>query len=259
VVLSLGLLAFAGGCAHDVASQHLVTSPSSPPPDAVVHKAQDLPKRQPMPATLVSFGDVYQRGAAEPGRTAAQKEQMLDQARKAYQQALKLDPKHVPAYVSLARLYESTDDHERAVASYRKALDLKPKDAELWHDLGMCQARKKEWDKALQALAKASDLDPENKAYARSLGFCQARAGQYEKSFATLSKVEGEAQAHYNVARMLHHVKQDDMSKEHLRLALQTNPQLTEAAQLLVELETGAPAYSPNAAPAAPVQGTGKS
>src|SRR5262245_17471591 len=201
VVLAFGLLALAGGCAHEkTASSQSLTS-ATPPPDAEVHKAQDLPKRAPKPATLVSFGDVYQRGAADPGRTPAQKEQMLDQARKAYQQALKIDPKYAPAYVSLSRLYDTIDDHERAVASYHKALDLKPKDAAMWHNLGMCHARKKEWDKSLEALAKATSLDPENKTFARSLGFCLARAGQYDKSFATFSKVEGEAMAHFNVAR----------------------------------------------------------
>jgi tetratricopeptide (TPR) repeat protein len=237
---------------------------ATPPPDAEVKKEQDLPKRPPQPATLVAFGDVYQRGALETGRTPAQKEQMLDQARKAYQQALKLDSRYVPAYLSLARLYEASDDHERALATYKKALDLKPKDAAVWHDLGMCHARTKEWDKALEALGKASKLEPENKGYARSLGYCLARAGQYDKSIAALTKVEGEAMAHFNVARMLHHVKEDELSKKHLRLALQTNPQLADAAKLLVELETGvpAPAYSevpPSVVPAAAPPVNGKS
>jgi tetratricopeptide (TPR) repeat protein len=203
----------------------------------------------------VSFGDLYQRGAAEPGRTPAQMEQMYDQARKAYQQALKIDSKCVPAHLSLARLYDKTGDHTRAVASYHKVLDLKPKDAVVWHELGMSHARAKEWDKAVEGLTTAADLDKENKQFARSLGFCLARAGQHEKSYTALCRAENEATAHFDVARMLHHIHQDELSKQHLRLALQADPKLAQAQEMLVELETGAPAAQQLVPAAAP--GTG--
>jgi tetratricopeptide (TPR) repeat protein len=254
LMVAFGLLA-AGGCAHQSAAvQPAPLTTASVDPDA--KKAPDRPKRTPQAATLVSLGDVYQRGARESWKTPAQKEQLLDQARKAYQQALKVDPKFVAAHLSLARLYETTDDHERAVASYHSALDLKPKDAAVWHSLGMCHARKKEWDPAIESLTRASDLDSENKSYSRALGFCLARAGHVDESFKALCHVEDEAQAHFNLAQMLHHVQQDELSKQHLRLALQTNPQLSEAQRLLAELEGGVSAggatASPEAAPRVP-------
>jgi tetratricopeptide (TPR) repeat protein len=257
LVLTWGLLVAVGGCAHNKAAEQPLVKSDAPPANAEIHKAEDLPKRKPHPATLVSFGDVYVRGANEPWRGPSDKEQMLDQARKSYQQAIKIDPKYVPAHLALARLYDVTEDHDRAVASYRKALELKPKDAGLWYDLGMCHARKKEWEKAIEGLSKATDLDPENKPYARSLGFCLARAGYVNEGFTALCRVEGEAQAHYNLARMLHHVQQDELSKQHLRLALKTNPQLDEAQKLLAELETGAAPANPEVPqPAAPAATT---
>ena len=46
---------------------------------------------------------------------------------------------------------------------------------------------------------------------------------------AVFAKLEGEASAHYNLARMLHHVNEDEMSKQHLQIALQLKPEMTPA------------------------------
>jgi tetratricopeptide (TPR) repeat protein len=237
-VLAVGLFLGGLGCTHLETVQDIT---GSPPPGAEVRKEKDKPPRQPQPATLVAFGNLNERTANQPDTPLANREQLLDQARKSYQQALKVDTKCVPAMVALARLYETRDDHARAVAMYDQALRLNPKDADLWCDLGMCRARRKEWAEAIAALRKATELDPENKQYSNYLGFTLARAGHYEESYSAFRKTQGEALAHYNVARMLHHVRQVELSKEHLRLALQADPQLAQAQQLLAQIENPNP------------------
>jgi len=47
----------------------------------------------------------------------------------------------------------------------------------------------------------------------------------------------GEAKAHYNVARMLHHVQRDAECKQHLALALKAKADFAPARQYLAELE----------------------
>src|SRR5438552_2336655 len=65
---------------------------------------------------------------------------------------------------------------------------------------------------------------------------CVARAGRLDEALALFRQTVGEAQAQYNLARMLHHMNRDDLSRQYLESALRADPQLTEARDLLVQL-----------------------
>jgi tetratricopeptide (TPR) repeat protein len=214
------------------------SAPALPPKEKEVVPEKDQPRRQPQPSTCVAFGKLQLEAAVDSERTPAQREQMYDMARQYYQQAIKLDAHCLEAYYGLGRAYRGLGDHDREVATYQKGLRVYPQNASLWFELGMCQARSKEWGPALENLKKATALEPENRSYNSSLAYALARAGRYDESFDYFKKVVGEAQAHYNVARMLHHVKDDGASKQHLQMALRINPDFQEARQLLVELDT---------------------
>jgi tetratricopeptide (TPR) repeat protein len=206
--------------------------------------------RKPQAATFVACGNFHCQAAVDVARSSAEREGYYDMARKSYQRALELEPKNLPALQALARLYAVTGDHERAVKIYEQAIQANPREASLRYEFGMYYAKCKEWQPALEYLQQAIQLDGENRLYVRAHGFCLARAGHYEEGFAVLAKVDGDALAHYNIARMLHHVKEDELSKEHLQMALQVQPNLTAAGQLLLELnarqDTKAPAPSSN-------------
>jgi tetratricopeptide (TPR) repeat protein len=206
------------------------------------------PKRQPKASTYVAFGEMYEKTTTEPGRSPAEQEELRNKARLAYQQALQIDPKSVAALTALARLYSSEGDYERALTTYNRAILDHPKDAALRYELGMCQARRKNWDVALQSLQTAIQMDPENRRYRHTYGLCLARAQRYDESLMVLSKLEGPALAHFDLARMMHHLEQDEACKEHLRLALTQNPELFEAQQLLTELDDSPNRVTPAAA-----------
>jgi Tfp pilus assembly protein PilF len=219
----------------------------TPAPSAVVKKAEDLPKRTPKPATCVAYGTMQEGQANDDKLPPATRQSLQDQARIAYQQAIKIDSGYMPAYLSLAHLYLAQDDYPRAFDTYHKALQKQPKAAEVWHALGMCHARKREWEPALTALKKAADLDIENRQYSRDLGLCFARAGRSDEAVLSLAKVMNQGEANYNVARMLHHLQRDDESKCYLQRALQVKPDLTAAREMLAQLEN--PGSSPAANP----------
>jgi tetratricopeptide (TPR) repeat protein len=100
----------------------------------------------------------------------------------------------------------------------------------------MAQARQKQWEPALAHLKEASDLDPENRSYETTYAYTLARAGKWQESYQAFCKLGTPAEAHYNLARMLHHLQQDDASREHLALALQADPNLASARQMLASL-----------------------
>lgn len=260
LALALGFLAGASGCSH-----HSAAVPAPPPAPAAVTAAKtdaldpDALKRPPRPETFVAYGDFSAREAAL-AKEPAEQEALRDRARRAYQEAIKTDADYLPAHKALARLYAAMNDVARAKAEFETALKQAPDDASLWFDLGMTYARAKEWAPAAEHLAKAAELDPENRPYARYLGFTLARAGRYDESLAAFARHEGEAKAHYHVAQMLEHVGKVEESKSHLQKALARDPQLADAARMLVRLTGPAPAApavqpvgytEPAAAPAA--------
>jgi tetratricopeptide (TPR) repeat protein len=226
-------LLVATGCASQNGTQvaHNPVLPPDTKPD------NDLPKRKPKAATCVAFGDLQLKTAQEPDKTAVQKEQMLDMARKYFQQAIRTDSNCVRAYLGLAKTYETLGDYERTLDTYQKGLKALPKDASLMYELGMTQARHKDWSPALANLKNAVILDPENRSYQTTVAYSLARVGRFDESYTYFKKLVGETQAHYNLARMLQHVNDFEASQQHLRLALQINPQFTPARQLLEEME----------------------
>jgi tetratricopeptide (TPR) repeat protein len=203
-----------------------------------VVKEQDQPKRRPQSSTCVAFGNLELEAANEGDRTPAQRQDLFERARKYFQQALKTEPKCLDAYHGLARAYQGLGDNERTLETYRRAIEAFPKNAALRYELGMYQARQKRWTGALENLKVATELDPENRTYTNMRGYCLARAGRYEESYACFKKSVGEAQAHYNVARMLQHVGQPESCKMHLELALKAKPDFAPARELLAEIGT---------------------
>jgi tetratricopeptide (TPR) repeat protein len=255
--LASGLL-LGVGCVHD---QDLpVTAQVNPA--AMVNadkvKEKDLPRRLPSASTCLAFGDFHLKAALTGDCTPAQKQQLFDQARKSYQQTLKLDAKCVDAYLGLARAYDYLGVYDRALATYADGMKVLPKEATLRFELGMCQARHKEMEPALENLRLATTMDPDNRAFATTYGYALARAGRYDDSVAAFKKVVSEAQAHYNLARMLHHLKDDAASKQQLQLALQADPKLTPAQQLLTELENPSAAATTSGSASRGVGGNGQ-
>jgi len=256
---ALGLLVGAAGCQHDIRMNPVAPPPQAQPvappqaavqtipPNAVVRKESDLPRKTPHASTCVAGGDFFAQQAQTPDIGETAKTANQEKARKAYQQALSIDPHYLPAYESLAALYVAMKDHSHAVATYQKAAQAFPNEPRVFYELGMCHGGEKEWDLALRNLARAAELDPENRKFVDALGWMQARAGRYDDSLATFMKVHDEPEAHYKLACMLEHLNQIELCKQHLQAALDKNPRMDKAQALLAQL---------NAGPAAVVQPT---
>jgi tetratricopeptide (TPR) repeat protein len=242
------LLAGALGCSHDtVGTQPAPLRETAPPPLAYTTSAYapmnpttpNTPKRTPQAASCVAGGDYIAGEAAALDKGSAAQEAMFDKARKAYAQAISIDPNCVSAYQSLARLYVQMDDFDHATATYRRALQIEPRNGAIWFALGWTQARHKEWPAAIDALSHAVEYDRENRQYVNTLAFALACTGQYQASLACFSRQYNEAVSQYQLARMLHHLQQYDQCRQYLQSALQKDPNLEPARALLAQL--GAP------------------
>ncbi len=233
---SLAAVMFALGLGCTEQSQ-VTVSPETVPPHAKIAKAEDLPKRTPKASTCVAFGDLRLTGVIKGDFQGPDREQALEQARKAYEQALRIDPRNMDAYRGLGLVHQQLGDYDGALVIYHKGLHVNSGFATLWYEMGMCEARHGDWNTAGETLKKASDLDPENRAYTKSLAFALARAGRSDESVDRFKKIMDESQAHYNVARLLHHFNQDGLSMQQVQLALQANPNNAPAMELQADLE----------------------
>jgi tetratricopeptide (TPR) repeat protein len=187
--------------------------------------------------TYESFANFRAGAGFSPDQTPQQQQEHRDAARSAYLKAIEVDPNHLPAYIGLARLQQGCEDFVQAVAAYDRALKLAPNEAALWHEMGLCQARQKNWAQSVASLQKASEMNPGNRTYALSLGYTLGSAGRYQESFAILAQVQGEAKAHYDMARLLRHRNQPAYARQHAMMAMSKDANLVGAKQLLAELD----------------------
>ena len=229
-------------------------APAAAPPGPVAGGtlAEVAPVRRPgqkglMPETETEFANTHVQVAF--GDPAPQnKDELLDMARLRYQRALKQDPKHKGALLGLARMHVLLGEQDKAVAAFKRYVEVHPKDADVCHEAAMACARFQDWVGAAAWCDAALRLDPENRAYRKTQGFCLARAGRWEEAFGVMCRVMPEAQARYNMARVLEHVNQPDASRVQLQLALRADPQHAASKDFLAELEQGYPA-NPAVAP----------
>jgi tetratricopeptide (TPR) repeat protein len=229
--LAVLTLSFGGGCVTTQPSE-IANKPPESTKQVAVEQPKDSARRQPLPGTVVAVAVIKERDADKMDN-AALKMRTYDDARKYFQDALKIDPNYRDTIQGLARVYTKMEDFEHALEIYNKTLAKNPKDHGMWFDLGSCYSRKKDLAAALPCFQKALELDPENRAYMKQVGFTQARLGQTEQGLAQLTRAMGAALAHYNLARMFEHMGQKDECRRHLEIALQLNPNLDEAREML--------------------------
>jgi tetratricopeptide (TPR) repeat protein len=99
------------------------------------------------------------------GRVEA-KRGRLEEARRAYQTALRIGPWFVPAYVNLADLLRQQGHDAEAESLLRRALLVAPADAEVLYSLGLLHLRQKRREEGIAELGRAAAQAPRNPAYA---------------------------------------------------------------------------------------------
>jgi tetratricopeptide (TPR) repeat protein len=202
-------------------------------------EAQEDPEAKFGPATWLAKGDLFAGSCFGTNIPEAQQQFNREQARLTYRKALDVDPKFLPAMISLARFEAQCGNIAAARGWFEKALAIEDKEATMWGEYGGFLCRHKQWPEAITSLQRACDLAPNNKKFSVTLGLALARAGRYGDSLPVLIKAEGEAKAHYHLARMMCHTNRFDEGRKHLELALQFDAQLPGAKEMLARLDAG--------------------
>ena len=178
-LVGLGLLAGAAGCTPSA----LLSGSREPSRPLEVEPSAKV-QRQQKARAYVAFGDFRLREGDAPGKAVPEKHRSVEEARRAYRQALEIDRDCLEAHVGLARAFSVEGNHARAINAYQACLKMRPNEAVLWYELGMAHKRLKAWPEAAKALEKAVELDPDKRQYVYTLAYSLAGAGAYDKSLA---------------------------------------------------------------------------
>lgn len=239
LVLAVGLTLGGAGCVTQ--QQNSLSDKTTTTVWTPLSMFQKETKRMPKVETCLEGGQMLEKQAMSDKLSAPDKEEMLNRARKAYQQALDTEPNNPQALTGLAHVYADLLQADRALETYEKAVKVNPKNARVWAELGRCHFQQNHYDKASEAFQKAVDTDPDERAYAKHLSLSLAMAGREKESIQVLTKLYGDAQAHFKYALILKKLEQPEKARQHLETALQRDPMLRPAEQLLAQLTPGAP------------------
>jgi len=104
------------------------------------------------PESQVALGEFYSQ------------QRLLQKAESAYQQALVLQPKYVPAYVNYAQFLQQNHREKEAFVILQNGLKI-INDAGLYHAIGLWYIRNNDKKNGLEKLQKAAELDENSSRY----------------------------------------------------------------------------------------------
>jgi tetratricopeptide (TPR) repeat protein len=134
----------------------------------------------------------------------------IDEAKKNYEKAVKLNPKYAEAINNLGTIYYSKRSFRKATAQYHKALKLTPNSASIYSNLGTAQFARKKYKEASESYQKALSLDPE--------------VFEHRSAYGTLlleRTVAEKAKFHYYLAKTYATAGNTERAIQYIRMALE--------------------------------------
>ena len=125
----------------------------------------------------------------------------LDQARTAYEDALKKDPQRADAVDRLAVMNARKGQFEQAIDLHKKAIVLQPRNADFVCNLGYSFYLQQRWAEEEMQFRKAIELTPNHGRALNNLGMVLARTVRPDEALAAFRRSGcTEADAHSNLA-----------------------------------------------------------
>jgi Flp pilus assembly protein TadD len=162
----------------------------------------------------------------------------MEQARAAYEEAIKRDPHRTDAYWRLAILNDREGRFQESAALYRKALRTSPGNPDIYCDMGYSLYLQCRWAEAEMNLKQALALKPDLARAHNNLGLVQAHTERFGQALAEFRKAGSEADAHVNLALALLLDRRWEEAQKHYQLALTANPSSEAARNGLNQLNT---------------------
>ena len=120
----------------------------------------------------------------------------LDEAEKAFRQALEARPSYADAHNNLGNLLERQGNSTEAIAEYKKAIEAKPDFRQAHFNLGRILVNAQQYQEGIQHLQQAlTPVDENTPAYLYALGAAYGRAGDQQNALRYLRQARDQASA----------------------------------------------------------------
>ncbi len=156
-----------------------------------------------------------------------------------YSKALEAEPKNLSALLSTARLYDRQNEREKAISFYTKATEVSPGNAATYAEMGSVYAKAGNLNSAKEQLQKAVNLEPKNTGHRSTLAGIYLDMGNADKALEELTQVHEPAMANYQMAYLHFTRKNVPATQQYLSNALQIDPNLQPARDLLASIGGG--------------------
>ncbi|HEY7334800.1 MAG TPA: tetratricopeptide repeat protein [Bryobacteraceae bacterium] len=213
LVLVMGLAFQAGAPVRAASTAPTASSSASPAGNLTPEMRGDIMMARKMYRDAL---DYYKPGAeksavlANKTGIAYHQLQDLEDARKYYEKATKLNPKYAEAINNLGTIFYARKSYRRAISQYKKALRITPDSASIFSNLGTAYFARKDYKEASQAYEQALGLDPE---------VFERRSSQ--GTLLQDQSVEERAKFHYYLAKTYAHAGVKDRAILYVRKALE--------------------------------------
>jgi len=119
---------------------------------------------------VAEFEAFSSKGAPGPrGVFIAKIDGIIDEVKKAYENFLEKNPKHVDGLLAYGSFLNETGDEEGAIVQWEKARETDPKNPSSWNNLANIFGHIGPTKKAFQYYEKAIELDPKEPVYLQNL------------------------------------------------------------------------------------------
>jgi tetratricopeptide (TPR) repeat protein len=136
--------------------------------------------------------------------------QQLDNARKYYEQAIRLKPDYAEAINNLGTVYYAAKSFGKSIRYYKRALKYAPQSASIYSNLGTAYFARKKYKEAMETYQIALKLDPNVFENHGSYGVLLE-----ERS------VEERAKFHFHMAKLYAQAGRNELALQYLRKALE--------------------------------------
>ncbi|XZE43048.1 tetratricopeptide repeat protein [Pirellulaceae bacterium SH467] len=156
-----------------------------------------------------------------------------------YSKALEAEPKNISALLSMARLYDRQNEKDKSISFFNKAIEVAPNNAATFSELGAIYVKSGNLNAAKEQFQKAVNLDPKNANHRSALAGVLLDMGNADGAMVELAQVHQPAMANYQMAYLHFTRKNVPATQQYLGAALQIDPNLKPARDLLASMGGG--------------------
>jgi tetratricopeptide (TPR) repeat protein len=159
-----------------------------------------------------------------------------DCAQVQYEQALRLNPRHIPSLYRMGVVLTKEKKYDDAVAIWKRYIDATGNLASGYSNLGFTYEMAADVDNAEKSYKQGIDIDPKDKPCRINYGLMLARQNRTDEAQEQLAIVLPPAEVSYNLATIYEQQGAIARAKEELEKALAANPDMPEAQNKLANL-----------------------